>query len=90
MPLPWIVAGAATLITAGTALWAWDEANEREQEQDRYRSEIADLEGRLDETEREYRFLRDRLGQRNQQVRDLASQVQRLRRELTAARQRAA
>ena len=90
MPLPWIVAGAVTLVAVGAAAWAADESGEREKEQGRYRSVIADLERKLDNTERDYRQLRERLGEKNRQVRELASEVRRLRRNLAAARRRAA
>lgn len=90
MPLPWIVAGAVTLVAVGAAAWAADESGEREKEHDRYQSVIADLERKLDDTESEYRLLRERLGEKNRQVQELASQVRRLRRNLAAARQRAA
>lgn len=90
MPIPWILAGAVTLVAVGAAAWAADESGEREKEHDRYQSVIADLERKLGNTEREYRQLRKRLGEKNQQVRELASEVRRLRQDLTAARQRAA
>lgn len=90
MPIPWILAGAVTLVAVGAAAWGMDEADEREKEHDRYQSVIADLERKLSNTEREYRQLRKRLGEKDRQVRELASEVRRLRQDLTAARQRAA
>lgn len=88
--LPWILAAAASLITIGATAWAADESGERKKEHDRYRSEIANLERNLDNTENKYRQLRERLGEKNRQVQELASQVRRLRQDLTATRQRAA
>ena len=76
------VSATAALVALGTAVYASDQQDKREQDQARHREEIAALEKRLARKEREFRRLRRRLGKKNRQVRELALEVYRLREEL--------
>ena len=89
MPLfiPVVVVASALLAIAGVA-YGCDQENKREEEQERTRDEIAKLENRISEFERERSHLLPVLGKRNHQVRALADEISRLRGELAEARQR--
>lgn len=104
MPIPWILAGAVTLVAVGAAAWGMDESGKRKKEQALYRSKIEDLECKLnnaeiklDDVERTYKQLREQLGEEHretqrveQEKQQLEAVVRRLRRELTDARRRIA
>ena len=96
MPLLLIVAGAAILVAAGAVAWAVDESSERKKEQKLGRSKIADIERKNDDIVEGYKQLQERLGEKVQQVRELAllaskvQRVQRLQRNLAAACRRVA
>lgn len=92
MPIPviWIAAvGAAALVGAAGWLEADSQHDARVDERKRFRAELDALESRLANAEDRHRRMRRRLGARNRrQVKTLAGEVARLRRERDAARRR--
>lgn len=84
-----IIAGVAALFGVGGAAYGYDQRKKRQQEQTRFRAEIAALEARIAGKELEYAALWTRLGEKNAQVRSLAHEIQNLRGELANLRRRA-
>ena len=83
-----IMLGATALIAFASAVYAHDQHSKREEDQRRFREEIAALEERLAGKEREFRGLLRRLGRKSRQVRELAREIERLREALAEARAR--
>lgn len=84
--LPIVVYTTAVLVTLGSAVYASDQQNKREEDRKRHRAEIEALEKCLAREERKYRELLRRFGEKNRQVRELAEEVDRLREELASLR----
>jgi hypothetical protein len=88
--MPWIIAGIFGLIALACGANVENERTKRKQEQERSRRELEQLGVRLASREQELEGLRTLLGAKNEQVRILVAEVERLRLELADARRRAA
>ena len=90
MPVPMIALVPCALITLVSAGCAYSQYERRCEERDAYRRSLETLEGRIVEKERQYDNMSRRLGKKDRQVRELAAEIERLRRELAQLRPRAA
>ena len=84
-----VVVVASALVAMSGIVYACDQENKREEEQERARDEIAKLKKRISKLERKHDRLLPQLGKKNHQVRALADEISRLRGELAEARRRA-
>ncbi|MBU1409958.1 hypothetical protein KKC22_00445 [Myxococcota bacterium] len=79
---------------AGAAVAGWicaaDQSEKRSKEQQGFRDTLSELERQLAEKEAALATLRVLFGEKNEQVRILAAEIQRLRTEITAERARVA
>ena len=75
--------------TVASALYGVFQHTKRKQEQAAYRKALHRLEAQLTSKEAELASLRKRFGEKNDQVRDLAHKVEKLRAELAARRRSA-
>lgn len=87
--MPWLFVGIFGLIAIACGAEAGDQRTKRKQEQQRFRRELGRLAEHIAAKERELDTLRGLLGVKNQQVRTLAAEVNRLRAELDAMLRRA-
>jgi predicted transcriptional regulator len=83
------VIGSA-LVALATTIFGVDQYQKRQEERARFRAELQRLEELLASKETALTELSARLGEKNDQVRTLAAEVQQLRAELAEARKRAA
>lgn len=87
--MPLIIIGICLLFGIGGVAYGADQHNQRERDRAEFRARLEQLEKALSEKEVELAALRARLGEKNDQVRILAEEVQRLRREIEAMRRAA-
>lgn len=85
-----IIALICALLGIGGGAYGYDQHKKRQAEQLRFRTELQRLETWLSSKEAELDALSARLGEKNNQVRTLATEVQQLRAEVLEARRRAA
>lgn len=77
--IAWIIAAVGALIGIGGGAYGADQHAKRRREQAENRARLAQIEAELASKERELESLRRRLGDKNDQVRTLATEVMRLR-----------
>jgi capsule polysaccharide export protein KpsE/RkpR len=73
----------------GGVAYGVDQKNKREQERENFRSQLDRLEKDLSAKESELAQLRSRLGEKNDQVRTLAAEIERLRQNIASMRKAA-
>ncbi|MBP3192996.1 hypothetical protein [Natronogracilivirga saccharolytica] len=77
-----ISTGIAVGVSIITGIWAKGQYDERWYEKYKYEEKIENLEKVISEMELQYQELRNMFGERDQQVRDLASRIKELKREV--------
>jgi capsule polysaccharide export protein KpsE/RkpR len=84
-----IISGIAALLGIGGAAYGVDQNQKRKREQAAHRARLEQLESDLTNKEAQLGMLHALLGEKNEQVRNLAAEVARLRSEVAAARRSA-
>ncbi|MDN0082060.1 hypothetical protein QU487_04735 [Crenobacter sp. SG2305] len=87
--MPLLIPIICAIFGIGGIAYGMDQHNERNREQRNFRYHLKQLEKELSEKEEELTALRVRLGEKNDQVRILAAEIERLRQEIAATRKRA-